>query len=202
LAPQLHVPAEDRYLDKSSGYVFFRKEGRFFGCTLRMHNRKYAPAVGVWEGFLLETAEGKACFCNGAENAFSVFLDNGVRLELDADEFHCIKEIHALSDGFCWRYRLTLKRTFAGLKHILPILLHDGKRETNVTEKSSQQVNFRYDGQEFALTCDSARSIGLLLTRSLLSVSGVSAPAHVAVHGPLDSGETVVWETRLRIIGP
>lgn len=33
------------YVDPASGYAFFRKGGSFFGCTLRMHSRKYAAAM-------------------------------------------------------------------------------------------------------------------------------------------------------------
>lgn len=38
----------ESFVDKHSGYAFYRNgpEGaNFFGCTLRMHNRKYAPAM-------------------------------------------------------------------------------------------------------------------------------------------------------------
>ncbi|WP_010268705.1 hypothetical protein [Paenibacillus senegalensis] len=45
------LPAGDPsevWMDTESGYAFYRSGGQFFGCTLRMHHRQYAPAMQVF----------------------------------------------------------------------------------------------------------------------------------------------------------
>lgn len=39
------LPAANRYVDAASGYAFYRRGDAFFACTLRMHNRRYTPAL-------------------------------------------------------------------------------------------------------------------------------------------------------------
>ncbi|GIP32699.1 hypothetical protein [Paenibacillus sp. J2TS4] len=57
----LEVPEEDQFLDADSGYAFIKRRGQFMGCTLRMHNRKYVPAMQGFhyrlDGVMLPLAE-------------------------------------------------------------------------------------------------------------------------------------------------
>ncbi|CAG7618895.1 hypothetical protein ACFQI7_03020 [Paenibacillus allorhizosphaerae] len=43
--PPVQVSSECAYIDEDSGYAFYRKGAHYFACSLRMHNRKYAPAL-------------------------------------------------------------------------------------------------------------------------------------------------------------
>ncbi|MFD0959107.1 hypothetical protein [Paenibacillus chungangensis] len=53
-----HHPAgaSHAYIDYGSGYAFYRQGDDFFGCTLRMHNRRYTPAI---QGFHFRLAGQK-----------------------------------------------------------------------------------------------------------------------------------------------
>ncbi|MEF3303551.1 hypothetical protein [Paenibacillus sp. GYB003] len=42
---RLEAEGAPAFVDSDSGYAFYRDGAHFFGCTLRMHNRKYAPAM-------------------------------------------------------------------------------------------------------------------------------------------------------------
>jgi hypothetical protein len=44
-APWMATAGDDAFVDTDSGYAFYRSGGGFFGCTLRMHNRRYTPAM-------------------------------------------------------------------------------------------------------------------------------------------------------------
>jgi len=41
----LQLPEDGFFADPESGYAFFLRGDRFFGCALRMHNRRYVPAL-------------------------------------------------------------------------------------------------------------------------------------------------------------
>jgi hypothetical protein len=45
LQSDCRLPANNNFIDTESGYAFLRRGESFFGCTLRMHNREYAPAM-------------------------------------------------------------------------------------------------------------------------------------------------------------
>lgn len=72
-------PADNHFIDPQSGYAFVRRENDFFGCALRMHERKYAPAMQGFhfrlDGQPLPIAE--AAFL-GYGQRDQTFLINGV----------------------------------------------------------------------------------------------------------------------------
>ncbi|MBO9606493.1 MAG: hypothetical protein J7639_11100 [Paenibacillaceae bacterium] len=44
-AGTVRLSAQNRFADPQSGYAFVREDDNFFGCTLRMHVRRYTPAL-------------------------------------------------------------------------------------------------------------------------------------------------------------
>ncbi|CAG7596142.1 hypothetical protein PAESOLCIP111_00070 [Paenibacillus solanacearum] len=43
--PLFQIQSDCAFIDEDSGYAFFRKGMHYMACSLRMHNRKYAPAM-------------------------------------------------------------------------------------------------------------------------------------------------------------
>lgn len=67
------VPQNNRFIDRESGYAFVRSGYGFFGCTLRMHHRKYAPAM---QGFHFRAA---GCKLPIAEPRFDAYQQTDQR---------------------------------------------------------------------------------------------------------------------------
>ncbi|MCZ8510877.1 hypothetical protein O9H85_00160 [Paenibacillus filicis] len=73
------LPQNSQFIDVQSGYAFIRRGFDFFGCTLRMHNRKYVPAMQAFHVRLadcrLPLAEAKF---EGYRQKDQRFLSEGV----------------------------------------------------------------------------------------------------------------------------
>jgi len=224
----------ESFVDKHSGYAFYRGGPgcmNFFGCTLRMHNRKYAPAMqgfhfrlagqrlplaeprlpdyqevsdrtlrdGVWEGFAVTDESGVLHIPSATDNVEIRPSDDGFTMTLETGLLRCEKTISVSDTGIAWSYALTASRPLRSCKHVVPLLVHDGRHALEAASLDGG-LRLRFAGRMYLLECSEAVSLDMDLHRSLLSVSGVSAQARAVVAGPLQAGDTVRWTTSLRPI--
>lgn len=173
--------------------------------------------LGAWEGFLLRGAGGSEAewtYPDMRETAEVEWTDGGVALTARGDKLECRKTIRLTAAGIEWSYALKALQPFASCEHILPLLLTDGRNATRIERRTAHGWELSHGGRRYAIECRQCDNAirapedvyaprnNLTYERSLLSVSGVSANLSLAVSGPLQAGDTLVWQTVLADLGP
>ncbi|MBW7456288.1 hypothetical protein ACFOLF_29070 [Paenibacillus sepulcri] len=164
--------------------------------------------LGAWEGFLLRDAAGNLCFPDMTSNPEVQWLDNGIAMTAQNEHLVCRKTISLIGSGIEWTYQLKVNKDFVSCEHILPLLLTDGRSGTRLEARTGHGWKLSYGDAKYEISCDACDNIirtpeavysntnNLSLSRSLLSVSGVSANLSLVVSGPLKAGDECSWTTR------
>ncbi|TMV50896.1 hypothetical protein FE783_09540 [Paenibacillus mesophilus] len=226
--------SQDAFVDAGSGYAFYRNGTHFFGCTMRMHNRKYAPAMqgfhfrldgyplpiaeprlpglhetaerhirdGVWEGYVVTDEAGVSHFPNTMENIELTPASDGLAMVFENELLRCDKTIAVTGCGITWSYVLKAKKPLRSCRHFIPLVVYDGRNTLQIGTGGDGKLLLQYAGKSYTLECGEAVALDMDLSRSLLSVSGVSAQVRAVIAGPLGAGQTVSWTTVLRPIQP
>lgn len=156
---------------------------------------------GIWEGFLFKDSEGSLVIPDSTQNAETVMLENGIQFHYEDKNLICVKSTIILGDEIEWKYKITPKRNFVSCTHIVPLIYFDGINGLRVLEKSANTINLYYSGNQYQLSCNSARQVDVLLERSLLSISGVSTKASIPIKTIPQENQTFEWRTSLRLCG-
>jgi len=163
--------------------------------------------LGAWEGFLLQTADGKKFIPDMTGTADVEWLDDGIVMTSRGEAAECRKTIRIAGGTIEWRYELKVRQAFASCEHILPLLLTDGRNGTRIMRRKTHGWELAHGGRRWEISCDRCDNTirteedvysprnNLTYERSLHSVSGVSANLSLAVSGPLAAGETIRWRT-------
>lgn len=227
---QMAAASDDAFVDTDSGYAFYRSDGGFFGCTLRMHNRRYTPAMqgfhfrlqgerpplaeprlpdrsvppersireGIWEGCWMTDESGTDHFPDFTTNAACSPIPGGFALLAEIDGVRCEKTLTVSSDRIVWQYALVAKQPVASCRHVVPLLVHDGRSALRVESLGVSRLRLEFAGRAYELACGEAESLDLELHRSLLSPSGVAAKACAVLPAPAEPGRLIRWTTVLR----
>ncbi|WP_110842908.1 hypothetical protein [Paenibacillus flagellatus] len=155
---------------------------------------------GVWEGYAVTDEAGVETFPDRKTNAEWTVVEDGIRLIDDRDALACTKTIAVAGDAIRWSYELQAKRPLRSCRHIVPVLVHDGRDALLVAARPEGGLQLRFGDASYELTCPESTSMEMELTRSLLSVSGVSAPIVIELPAPLETGAIVRWTTTLRLL--
>ncbi|GGD53493.1 hypothetical protein [Paenibacillus nasutitermitis] len=165
--------------------------------------------LGAWEGFLLRDVEGTLYYPDMTVNPETEWLEKGIAMTGQNEFLKYRKTIALTGTGIEWTYRLKAKRDFVSCEHILPLLLTDGRDGTRIEKRTEHGWMLSYAGRRYEISCDAcdntirtpdavyANENNLSLSRSLRSVSGVSANLSLVVAGPRQAGDEWTWTTRL-----
>ena len=219
---------EKYFTDIYSGYAFFRTNNNenelFFACSLRDHSNSSTNAMSGFhfrygnvpipltdskiksnESFLegIFFANEKNIFkqIKTSKNVEITELDNGYEFNAKEDGYSIDKKILLDDTGITWEYIFRYDQPIHQIKHIIPMLINDGKKEIAFFKSSRKTINIRSHNYGFQLTCAQAQDIIIPLERKFDSPSGVYSNAEIILNPGSDENKEFKWKTKLNFLG-
>lgn len=212
------------FIDVEAGYAFYRgyhelKE-RYFACSLRRHVNSSTNAASAFyiyyedrpipiaggyinseaplvEGVICKESTGRTLNLDFQRNVEIEKIDKGFSFSWENDDFLVKKKIMLHDSYIEWDYDCFIKKGALMVKHVLPLVIHDGKEEMKFYKKSSETINLQKGEFLYQISSNHAKNIDIMLKRDYTSPFGVVSNVEVDVKPNDEEGKRYIWSTFL-----